>query len=91
MDKLGDDNGCDFLCLIKECSSKLPVKRLYGRIPHETYDQYRKKRDDQTMLDEFLRLLYLVRSDLYVIHVGVEHTNELLQKQQQMLQRLAKE
>ncbi|KAI2503208.1 serine/threonine kinase [Fragilaria crotonensis] len=91
VDKLGDDNGCDFLCLIKECSSKLPVKRLlYGRIPQEAYDRFLAKGEDQMKLDECLRLLHLVRSDLYVVHVGVENTNELLQKQQQMLQRLAK-
>ncbi|KAI2502796.1 hypothetical protein MHU86_11620 [Fragilaria crotonensis] len=90
VNKLGDDNGCQLLCLIKECSSKIQDKDLCQRIPHERYDQYSKKRDDQTKLDECLRLLYLVRSDLYVDHVGVEHTNELLQKQQQMLQTLAK-
>ena len=59
-------------------------KDLYQRIPRETYDH------DQTKLDECLRLLFLVRSDLYGVRLGVEHTNELLHKQQQMQQRLAK-
>ncbi|KAI2501338.1 hypothetical protein MHU86_13136 [Fragilaria crotonensis] len=94
VDKLGDDNGCQLLCLIKECSSKLRDEDLCRRIPVETYNRYVQKRADmamfQTKLDECLRQLHLVRSDLYVVHIGVEHTNELLQKQQQMLQRLTK-
>ncbi|KAI2489093.1 serine/threonine kinase [Fragilaria crotonensis] len=90
VDKLGDDNGCDFLCLIKECSSKLPVKRLYGRIPQETYDRFLAKGEDQTKWDECFRRLDLLRSDFYVVKVGVEHTQELLQKQQHMIQRLTK-
>ncbi|KAI2491606.1 serine/threonine kinase [Fragilaria crotonensis] len=94
VDKLCDENGCQLVCLIQDCPSKIHDKDLYGRIPVETYKRYVEQRADQTKLqtklDECLRQLYLVRSDIYVVHVGVEHSNELLQKQQHMLQRLAK-
>ncbi|KAI2491915.1 hypothetical protein MHU86_22653 [Fragilaria crotonensis] len=44
IDKLGDHSGCQLLCLIKECSSKLQDTDLYGRIPIEMYNRYVKKR-----------------------------------------------
>ncbi|KAI2494513.1 serine/threonine kinase [Fragilaria crotonensis] len=44
IDKLGDHSGCQLLCLIKECSSKLQDTDLYGRIPLEMYNRYVKKR-----------------------------------------------
>ena len=90
VDKLGDDNGCQLLCLIKECSSKLQDKDLYGRIPLETYKRYVEKRADQAKLDECLLRLDLMRFDFYVVKVGVQHTKAMLQKQQQMIQRYAK-
>ncbi|KAI2492673.1 serine/threonine kinase [Fragilaria crotonensis] len=90
VDKLCDENGCQLVCLIQDCPSKIHDKDLYGRIPVETYKRYVEQRADQTKVDECLRQVYLVRSDIYVVHVGVEHSNELLQKQQHMLQRLAK-
>ncbi|KAI2509693.1 hypothetical protein MHU86_4675 [Fragilaria crotonensis] len=40
VDKLGDDKGCQLLCLFKECSSKIQEEVLYQRIPHETYHRY---------------------------------------------------
>ncbi|KAI2503224.1 hypothetical protein MHU86_11247 [Fragilaria crotonensis] len=44
IDKLGDNSGCQLLCLIKECSSKVQDTDLYGRIPIEMYNGYVKKR-----------------------------------------------
>ena len=90
VNKLGDDSGCQLLCLIKECPSKIQDKDLYGRIPVETFQRYDRRRAEQTKLDECLRRMDLMRSDFYFVKVGVEHTNELLHKQQQMIQRLAK-
>ncbi|KAI2494859.1 hypothetical protein MHU86_19663 [Fragilaria crotonensis] len=37
--KLGDYSGCQLLCLIKECSSKVQDTDLYGRIPIEMYNR----------------------------------------------------
>ena len=55
VDKLGDNSGCQLLCLIKGCSSQpLQDEDLYGRIPVETYNRYVAKRAARQMLQMFL-------------------------------------
>ncbi|KAI2494514.1 hypothetical protein MHU86_20010 [Fragilaria crotonensis] len=52
LDKLGDDNGFQLLCLIKECPSKLQDNDFYGRIPVDAFRRYVEKRAERNAFDE---------------------------------------
>ncbi|KAI2492666.1 serine/threonine kinase [Fragilaria crotonensis] len=53
VDKLADDSGCQLLCLIKECSSKIHDKDLCQHIPTETYNRYVEKRVERKTWDDY--------------------------------------
>ncbi|KAI2492671.1 serine/threonine kinase [Fragilaria crotonensis] len=80
---LGHSNGYHVSCLIDRCSSQpFRDEDLFGRVSVETYNRYIEKKVEHAKLDEILHGMRAVR-------VGVERNNQLLQEQQDMLQRLA--
>ncbi|KAI2494865.1 serine/threonine kinase [Fragilaria crotonensis] len=80
---LGHSNGYHVSCLIDRCSSQpFQDEDLFGRVSVETYNRYIEKKVEHAKLDEILHGMRAVR-------VGVERNNQLLQEQQEMLQRLA--
>ena len=96
--KLRHGSGCQLSCLIIGCTSQpFQDKDLFERVSVDTYNEYIKKRLDRTMMDECLRQMQLMRSDVYATRVGVEavygvvkETKESLQTQEEMLQRVTK-
>ncbi|KAI2494587.1 serine/threonine kinase [Fragilaria crotonensis] len=80
---LGHSTGYHVSCLIDRCLSQpFRDEDLFGRVSVETYNRYIEKKVEHAKLDEILHGMRAVR-------VGVERNNQLLQEQQEMLQRLA--
>ncbi|KAI2491609.1 serine/threonine kinase [Fragilaria crotonensis] len=81
VDKLGDYNGCQLMCLIKECSSKLQDTDLYGRISIEMYNRRTVTLPKKWIRDKVLQkysVVFICASTAVVAHCEAPIENDTM-------------